>query len=818
MRNIILSVVIVFGFTSLSASHYRGADITWTCLGNGQYIFHLNRYVKCTVLQPFPGLINIQGPQGTIAMNWYNTKDVSVCPGRPGGCGLSGLNSGPIELRQYRSNVVTLNGSPPPSGWAFSYGAASCCRDVGAVNLISISNGPSILVKSVMYNGVNGCVSSPYFDVNSYPVITPFNRSIESHAYTENAEDSLYYSFGPPRYQNQVAVAPSAGYTYQNPFPNVNHDTANGNVSMNPHTGMISYKSVNGLNGAYYFVVVVEQWRNNTLLSLVTREYGMPAVFSGFTNNPPVVSIDTAMYPKIQKIDPMHYVIDVGVGDTIDFEIMGIDTDVDPQTLQYPNVTFEVNGTALDTAWKDSSIYTNNAAVVPVAPQSSFTHRHSNNVRFLWVPSREHVGRPISSHQFVFRFHDNRCDSAERVGMQHVLFEVKLHANQGTLKDSLSICAGDSTILDAFLVSRNYQWSPSSGLSSDTVAGPKASPSASQYYYLTDPVNPGFVDSVYVHVTPKSTSNLAFSNGQLTLTDSAQTSTPVWHYNGIPFNYAYDTLAPFGLGDYYVAGTAGVCPYISDTISIAAGMILSMTEPGNGYYDSIAISGLGSIGVTFSVKQNVKVNWLSLPGLVDLFGNTNQYDFNLKVYDTDSNWLEIFNKDIVLNQPVSGLQKIGISGLTLQANKRYTIGISGDTGYAFSFIKHMQYPATPHNVGLDVQTNGVGAHRQFPVSAMPGFYSLPISLGIDKTVSLYELGENTWSIYPNPAKDQIKIVGLNGASAIELMDANGKLVRTVRLEKDQKDVNLNRGDLASGLYFIKVQFDNSTSVKKVLFQ
>ena len=242
-------------------------------------------------------------------------------------------------------------------------------------------------------------------------------------------------------------------------------------------------------------------------------------------------------------------------------------------------------------------------------------------------------------------------------------------------------------------------------------------------------------------------------------------------------------------------------------------MSFSVTAPGNVGYTGTPAVVTDALGVTFQVNQNVNVSWVSIPGISDVYGKTGGYDLNLKVFDNAQT--EIFNKDVTIARPIDDVLKIG-TNLNLMANEDYTVVVSGDTGYAFSLYDNMALPATPQNVGFTVKALLGGNARQFPTT--PVTYALPISLGIDKTVSLSEISESTWSIYPNPAKEQIQIVGLHGAKTIELIDVNGKTVRSIILEKDSIETTLTREGLAAGIYLIKVQFEDSTSVKKVLFE
>ncbi len=786
-----------------SANHLLGGEIYWECTGNGQYIFYMDLYRECAVgSSAFSSTEAISGPQGNISLTRQYQLDISPsCSGGSGlFCGMPGPSGqGAVEYHHYKSSPITLTGSPPPSGWSFNWNA--CCRPGGVVNTFT----GGFRLDSKMYASPSGCNSSPYFVSNPAVGINKFNKTLSVMTQSESAEDSLYYRIVAPLASANSPVVFNAGYSANSPFPSTSTNPSNGPVSIDHNLGLISMDiQAMATGGGYAYGIKVEQWRDNLLLSEVLRDMTTTAKGAIAHTNPPVVSFDSTNFsfagPSLIETYP---------GDTIYFELSGADADYNSGANRFQRITFSARGRALDSLWGGIANYSGKPIITP-HNQLGYTQTIRNSIVFSWVIAAEHNNGYKTSHDFMFTFNDDHCPLN---GITNIPLRIDVISISNIKADTLKICQDDSVNLLGFTKSGTYQWSPSNGLSSTTVSAPMASPASSQYYYLTDPANPGFMDSVYVEVTPRSYFNLAFSSGQLTLTDSANTTTRVWYYNGIPFNYAYDTLTPFGLGDYYVVAKAGSCQFTSDTVSITSGMSFSVTAPNNGGYSGTPAIVTGAIGVTFQVNQNVNVSWVSIPGISDVYGKTGGYDLNLKVYDNTQT--EIFNTDVTIARPIDDVLKIG-TNLSLMANQDYTVVVSGDTGYAFSLYDNMALPSTPQNVGFTVKALLGGSAGQFPTT--PVSYALPISLGIDKTVDLDELGAHTWSIYPNPAKDEIRIAGLNGACSIELVDVNGKVIKTVHLKKDQKEVNLNRGELASGLYFIKVQFDNSTSVKKVLFQ
>lgn len=810
MRKFLL-LGILLAAVSTSASHLVGGNITWECQGNNQYVFKLNLYRDCK-----PGTASLQpterifGPAGFITLQRDTVIDLSLRCNGPSTLKCDGpANSRKgIELHSYSSNVISLPGAPPATGWVFSY--SLCCRTNSVANLNLISTSLSgTYIRSYMFPSSTGnCITSPYFDFNPAQQIINTTNSLSSLGQTSNPADSLYYDFEDPMADSINTVPWRVGFSATSPFPNTSTNPANGQVTINHSNGLIDFDIKAGLPGLYNYAVGIEQWREGILLSKIVVDNSVLGDFDTVANSAPTVFIDTTIYNFVRTGNV--YRTEALTGDTIEFMVEAVDMDIDTATSLPQNIKFKATGYALDSNWNKGNAFTSDAILSPVAPQAGFTNTVNNKVNFYWVVGSEHFSGPGTNHAFHFELTDDNCPF---VGLSNIIVEVKIKDAVYIKADTLAICEADSAQLKGITASGNYLWTPNVAISSDSISSPKVSPTTSQWYYLTDPQNPGFIDSVYIDVTKGGTFSLAFNAGQLQLTDSTAANSHTWYYNNIPFINPNDTITPFGLGTYYVIGSKDSCTYYSDTVTVTSGASYSMMVVGNGDYRGSPNLITGSIGATFSVNQNVNVYSVSIPGLQDLYGKTGGYDFKLQFFDASKT--EIFNTDLTLAKPFDKVLKVA-TAVSLSPNTDYTIVVSGDTGYAFNLYRNVTYPYSPYNVGLTVKSGAIGAYGQFPVQ--PWNLLLPISLGIDKTVGLHEMNENLWNVFPNPATNQIQINGVADAKFVDLIDANGRVVRHLNLRDNQNTILMNRNELPSGLYFIKVQFENSTSVKKILFQ
>jgi Secretion system C-terminal sorting domain len=93
-------------------------------------------------------------------------------------------------------------------------------------------------------------------------------------------------------------------------------------------------------------------------------------------------------------------------------------------------------------------------------------------------------------------------------------------------------------------------------------------------------------------------------------------------------------------------------------------------------------------------------------------------------------------------------------------------------------------------------------------------YPMSCTVGINELVAA-----NSISIYPNPSEGDINIsLGdlKNNEALITLFDATGKMVRSISTYTNQS--TLERGDLAKGIYFMRVLIGDKQLTKKLILQ
>ncbi len=390
-----LSVVIfLVSFCSSSfesfAGHVLGGEIYWKCIksgsNQGKYEFYINIYRKCsgTLL---PAIQNITGPNGTIPTSVSEINDLSPnCwdPNNAMSC-QSTTNGDPVEQYIYKSQPVTLTGTPPTGGWTFSW--TSCCRpQLPITDNLSTQGGayyleakmfPYIPLGSLTPNSADDCYdSSPEFVEHPTTLICKGISGYMDYATSDREFDLTTFEFvsGRTSGTNNVTYAthlntsqvsarangggfivPSPGFSPQVPLPwsHSNMDTKNIPGLLNTGNGMVKFHSYT--QGVYLVTVKVNSFKHGQKVAEITREMYIEIANCLGTNTAPTVSLtDTSLTDTISLNDT------VLVGDLYNMSIIA--TDVEFNSLS--PIILQKNKLTVVSAHIGDSIYNNTGCLV----------------------------------------------------------------------------------------------------------------------------------------------------------------------------------------------------------------------------------------------------------------------------------------------------------------------------------------------------------------------------------------------------------------------------------------------------------------------
>ena len=83
------------------------------------------------------------------------------------------------------------------------------------------------------------------------------------------------------------------------------------------------------------------------------------------------------------------------------------------------------------------------------------------------------------------------------------------------------------------------------------------------------------------------------------------------------------------------------------------------------------------------------------------------------------------------------------------------------------------------------------------------------------TVNVDEINTIDVTIYPNPAKDFIKLSAVSCQhSVIKIYNCLGMLMDEIEIDSEELEINLS--DYNPGVYFVNIKSENGTVVKKIV--
>ena len=338
-------IVCLFLLTILSnqiqASHYRGGEITWTCQGNGMFVFQLKYYRDCngiagatsvtliTTVPTVPSFNLDLVQQQDISHGGFQSNGTTPCPTCVQGSSTNPIN-GLVEELIYESLPVQLVGVPPATGWVFSVG--ECCRP--ALDNISLASsiGYGFQAKMYPYNNQNTQVcfdSSPFFAESPEPMFCT-GYPVRYNQFAVDADrDSIVYSWGVPLTEVYGPIPFAPGYSVTSQLPGPTQNAANTGASIDPTTGAITFTSFTG--GLFMTKVTVTSYKNGIKTAEMFREFMLalnnncPPVMGGVQNftpdvNPPFYNPATGLQTE--------YIDTVYAGDIVNFNLTFTDFDL----------------------------------------------------------------------------------------------------------------------------------------------------------------------------------------------------------------------------------------------------------------------------------------------------------------------------------------------------------------------------------------------------------------------------------------------------------------------------------------------------------
>jgi hypothetical protein len=138
---------------------------------------------------------------------------------------------------------------------------------------------------------------------------------------------------------------------------------------------------------------------------------------------------------------------------------------------------------------------------------------------------------------------------------------------------------------------------------------------------------------------------------------------------------------------------------------------------------------------------------------------------------------------------------------------------------SFSEVDDSMY--TDRNTTFTVPADGIyyfGIHNNTPGGAATSTALFVDTLNITSVLSNNSFISSKLSVYPNPATNVVNISSTVNATinAVEMTDLNGRVVMTKAVNATNGQIAI--GDLATGVYMMKITTNQGTAIKKIVKQ
>lgn len=546
----------------LEASHAMGADISYSCnQGTNQYDVTVTFYRDCSgISAPASVSVNVSsvncGFNSNIVANMVGSGlEVSpLCAVQlPNSKCANPSNQYPGVEQYVYTGTIDL-GANFCGDFVFSF--TTCCRNSSITNLQSPGTLSQYLEAELDNTSGNCANNSVVFTEIPTPFICVSQTSnINFGAYDPDG-DSLSFSLvsalqSPPPGGNITYVT---GLSASNPMtstPGVSIDSITGQITINPTTLQFAVVTVK-----------VEEWRAGVMVGSVMRD--VQIVTQGCNNSAPTTSSATPQNVTGGTLN--GNTIEVCPGDTITWDIVGVDPDTD-NVLMTSNISTILPGATFTPS-----------GIGPVV-----------NGSFSWPA----VGLSTGTYVYVVNLQDDACPI---VGSNAYSFKIEL-LNGINLGPDVAVC-GDSiqlTVTDGSA----WTWTAitpgtTSNMSCTTCSDPKVEPAFEHQYIVTSNLSGTCKNSdtikvmVPIPITTSTSNDTSICSGggaALILNAPGVSGTAV--YDWTPGSLAVDSTAatttgiPTSTQKFYGSVTDSFCTYLDSilvTVSGAGPVVTASTD------------------------------------------------------------------------------------------------------------------------------------------------------------------------------------------------------------------------------------------------
>jgi hypothetical protein len=792
----------------MRGSHELGARITWTHLGNQQYVFHLE-LVGDPQGVSLPSAPAISYSQGMINLSRDTIRPFLVP--------FSQHNPPEkyAEIHHYTSAPVTLS-SLPPQGYRFEY--SSCCLSADIVNL----NGSlTLYAASTMLPDTAG--KAPGFSTylplggEAQPPLAHYGSTGGRHQYwigsfrpATAGYDSVATALTAVATGQNTQASWTSGYSSAAPLPDASESPQNGPYRYDPLSGIASFRVDSGSQYDDFFLHGVEhQYFKNSqpgaaatirsvhVVKLVEDSSGNAAPSLSVSNLP---SDTLRLYPG-DSLSVDYLALDNAQGVIVGAHSWGLDTQYLP-----------AGSPAIQLSSLNSS--------------GGFYGFSLSQARLRWAPDSNSLAvGPLDIPVYLWAI-DSVTPGSKRV-YHRLLVELRpkvqiLQGGRNKVAFSSPVCP---LTLRGATKSGQAQWRPAAAVANDTALQTSYTGAASGWVYLQDPAHPQQEDSLYVGVVDTADFTIHQNNTFGFFADSLSVGpylpprgmlpAPRWTLNHFPLNESGPNLRAPTNGVYRVEqALRGSCTlrdsnfinlFPNSTGSVALFAPNNLSRQATALQDQ-SLDSLYGFNFTPPVPSPF-LDELHLMGLSGTQGKAaDSGHVRVWLYElTNSGAVLLLHRDTLISTRFSG---------TLTMHDRSLPGavVLGGQARTHQLIWQVDSSLSVHVLEGDIgpgDTTGFETYQALRgkdtsrLLAQSSRYTLATSM---RFMKVYDLEENRLpvrSLHPNPTREMVywEKPLAETQNALILNTAGQELAR---ISLRAGDTQMTLPDLPEGLYLVKL--------------
>ena len=547
-----LALLMCFGLAHYSfASHNRGGNITWECVGPNQYVLTLTFFENCATAfeNSLPRTITASNTCGwtnpTISLpNITYQQEVSqLCPPSIGSSACNGGTLPGVYLHQWQ-DTVTLPGCC--QYWTFSF--VDCCQNT----TVNINGQPFYYWEATLDNCNAPCDFGPQISNPTVPYVCLNQQVCFNLGAYETDGDSLSYELVSSQTNATGFVTYNTGYSGTSPI--------NG-ITIDPVTGQIDFLPT--ITGNFVVVILIKEWDSNgNLIGTVMHQMQ----FEVLNCSNQVMSCSSSgaidsLTGNVIQTGPTS--LEMCETDTAMFQIGFQDPDQGDSLGIASNILTQLPGSTWSVHYPNAAMGDYDTVVATIS----------------WVPP---VGSANTTNAFIVTIQDYACPVS---GQQTIVYYIDVLGITTAYADTI-ICNQQWADLHVEVdLATTYTWTAISGdpivvgtnFTCNNCTSPQASPSVTtEYEVTTDGVCAAYTkDTVRVEVVPDYNYNVVLGDTTLCHEDSTSiTSSVTPAVTGYTFAWSEPgdvtgdtTFHPTVVGDtmlyYYVTSPEGCVEYDS---------------------------------------------------------------------------------------------------------------------------------------------------------------------------------------------------------------------------------------------------------------